>query len=51
LPEEIIRAVQDKFDGNEKLARNASIHICHKYSGAKLKDISQLFVKYHKRIS
>jgi hypothetical protein len=43
LPEEIIRAVQDKFDGNEKLARNASIHICHKYSGAKLKDISQLF--------
>ena len=42
-PEEIIRAVQDKFDGNEKLARNASIHICHKYSGAKLKDISQLF--------
>ena len=42
-PEEIIRAAQDKFDGNEKLARNASIHICHKYSGAKLKDISQLF--------
>ena len=42
-PEEIIRAVQNMFGGNEKLARNASIHICHKYSGAKLKDISQLF--------
>ncbi|MDD2273409.1 MAG: transposase [Desulfuromonadaceae bacterium] len=42
-PEEIIKAVQDEFDGNEKLARNASIHICHKYSGAKLKDISQHF--------
>ena len=42
-PEEIIRVAQDTFGDNAKLVRNASIYICHKYSGAKLKKISQHF--------
>jgi putative transposase len=43
LPEEIDGKVKSIFGDNEKLARNASIHICHKYSGVKLKEIGQYF--------
>jgi putative transposase len=42
-PEEIIETTRSKFCDNEQLARNASIHICHKYSGAKLREICRLF--------
>lgn len=41
-PEEIIDAVKHEIE-NEKLARQMSIHICHKYSGAKLREIGDLF--------
>lgn len=41
-PEEIIDVVKHKIE-NEKLARQMSIHICHKYSGARLREIGSLF--------
>lgn len=41
--EEIINVVKTIFVENEKLARQASIHICHKYSGMKLREIGNLF--------
>lgn len=41
--EEMINAVKTVFVENEKLARQASIHICHKYSGVKLREIGSLF--------
>ncbi|MDO8786318.1 MAG: hypothetical protein Q7J12_08885 [Syntrophales bacterium] len=31
--EEIITGVKAIFSGNERLARQASIYLCHKYSG------------------
>jgi hypothetical protein len=43
LPEVITDTVKSVFGNNAKLVRNASIHICHKYSGVKLKEIGQLF--------
>lgn len=42
-PEEIVNVVKTIFVENEKLARQASIHICHKYSGVKLREIGNLF--------
>lgn len=42
-PEEIIDAVKAEFADNEKLARQAAIHLCHKYSGLRLRDIGNLF--------
>ena len=42
-PEEIVNAVKTIFVENEKLARQASIHICHKYSGVRLREIGSLF--------
>ena len=43
LPEEIITGVKAIFSGNERLARHASIYLCHKYTGAKLREIGRLF--------
>lgn len=43
LPEEILRVVESHFGKDNKLTRNASIYMCHKYSGVKLKDICQYF--------
>jgi REP element-mobilizing transposase RayT len=43
LPEEIISVVNSIFVANEKQARQASIHICHKYSGVRLREIGSLF--------
>jgi hypothetical protein len=40
---EIIDVVNNMIVENEKLARRVSIHICHKYSGAKLREIGSLF--------
>ena len=42
-PEEIITGVKAIFSGNERLARQASIYLCHKYSGMKLREIGRLF--------
>ncbi len=42
-PEQIINAVKTVFAKNEKLVRQASIHICHKYSGVRLREIGSLF--------
>jgi uncharacterized protein (UPF0128 family) len=42
-PKEIIDKVNNMIVENEKLARRVSIHICHKYSGAKLREIGILF--------
>jgi hypothetical protein len=42
-PEDIAGTVKILISGNDKLVRNASIHICHKYSGVKLKEIGQYF--------
>jgi REP element-mobilizing transposase RayT len=42
-PQDIVGVVKQLCVDNEKLVRNASIHICHKYSGIKLKEIGQLF--------
>ena len=43
LPQDIVSVVKHLVGENEKLVRNASIHICHKYSGIKLKEIGQHF--------
>jgi len=42
-PKEIIDVVNNMIVENVKLARRVSIHICHKYSGAKLREIGSLF--------
>ncbi len=42
-PEEIIGVVRSIVTESEKLARQVSIHICHKRSGAKLREIGHLF--------
>jgi len=41
--EEIVTGVKAVFSGNERLARQASIYLCHKYSGMKLREIGRLF--------
>lgn len=42
-PEEIVSKVKTVFADNEKLARQVAMHLCHKYSGAKLREIGKLF--------
>lgn len=42
-PEEIMDVVKAKIVANEKLARQVSMHICHKYSGARLREIGSMF--------
>lgn len=42
-PEDIIREVKAVFAENEKQARLAAMHLCHKYSGSKLRQIGSLF--------
>ena len=39
----IIQAVKSVIGEHERLAEKASIHLCHKYSGAKLKEIGERF--------
>ncbi|MFZ4854818.1 MAG: hypothetical protein ACOYL3_00345 [Desulfuromonadaceae bacterium] len=40
---DIVVAVKNVFPDNERLATKVCIHLCHRYSGAKLKDIGALF--------
>ncbi|BDV43603.1 transposase [Geotalea uraniireducens] len=42
-PEEILVAAKAGFADNEKLARQVGIHLCHKFSGLKLREIGDLF--------
>lgn len=42
-PEYILKAVAAVMGGNEKLARQVGMYLCHKYSGKKLRDIGNLF--------
>jgi len=41
--EEIINAVRSVFRDDDKLIRQASIHVCHKYSGARLREVASMF--------
>ena len=41
--EEIIEFVREVMENNEKLARQVCIYLCHKYSGAPLKEIAVKF--------
>lgn len=40
---DIIKAVKKVFPENERMASKASIYICHRYSGVKLKEIGSMF--------
>jgi REP-associated tyrosine transposase len=42
-PEEVMKEAEAVFADNEKLARQASIYLCHKYSGMKLREIGDRF--------
>jgi len=42
-PEKIINAVNTCFKSDKKLARQAGMFLCHRYSGAKLQDIAEHF--------
>jgi len=41
--DEIVRAINEVLIGQEKLAKKVSIYFCHRYSGAKLKEIGKKF--------
>jgi REP element-mobilizing transposase RayT len=41
--EDIIKEVKVLFANDAKLARQASIHLCHKYSGVRLREIGEVF--------
>lgn len=43
LPAEIIGEVNKAFPEDGKLARQAAMHLCHRYSGSKLKEIGNHF--------
>ncbi|UFS72267.1 transposase [Geomonas sp. RF6] len=42
-PEEIVGTVEAVFGDSKKKARQAAMHFCHRYSGAKLREIAGLF--------
>jgi len=42
-PEDILSAVSSVMGGNEKLARQVGMYLCHRHSGKKLKEIGVLF--------
>jgi putative transposase len=41
--DKIVHAANDALIGQEKLAKKVSIYFCHRYSGAKLKEIGEKF--------
>jgi REP element-mobilizing transposase RayT len=41
--DEIVHAVNEILNGQEKLAKKVSIYFCHRYNGAKLKEIGEKF--------
>lgn len=42
-PEKILKAVAAVLGGNEKLAWQVGMYLCHKYSGKNLREIGNLF--------
>lgn len=42
-PEEIVKAVRKAYVADDRLASKAAIYLCHRFSGAKLKEIGALF--------
>lgn len=43
LPEDIMKAAQQAYPADERLAKKSAIYLCHRYSGEKLKRIGELF--------
>ncbi len=41
--EAIMQEIQAEFADDEKLARRATMHLCHKYSGMRLREIGECF--------
>lgn len=41
--DEIVKAVKKAFPEDERLATKAGIYLCHRYSGAKLKAVGEMF--------
>ncbi len=41
--DEIVKAVKKEFPENERLASKTAVYLCHRYSGAKLKAIGEIF--------
>ena len=42
-PEEIVKAVRKAIPADDRLATKAAIYLCHRFSGAKLREIGALF--------
>lgn len=42
-PEEIMKEAQAELGDDEKLVRRAAIHLCHKYSGLRLRELGECF--------
>jgi REP element-mobilizing transposase RayT len=42
-PDQIIAVIAGELGPNEKLTRNVSIYFCHRYSGARLREIGERF--------
>jgi hypothetical protein len=42
-PDQIIQIVEKAFEAEKKLARQAAMYLCHRYSGEKLLKIGQIF--------
>ena len=42
-PEVIVKAVREAYAADDRLATKAAIYLCHRFSGAKLKEIGDLF--------
>lgn len=43
VPDEILQVVDAAFGSNKKLARQAGMWLCHRYSGEKVREIGKLF--------
>ena len=42
-PEEILKAVDAAFGADKKMARQAGMYLCHRYSGEKVREIGERF--------
>jgi putative transposase len=42
-PEQILKAIENDFATNNKLARQVGMYLCHRYSGKKIREIGELF--------
>ncbi|WP_243373130.1 hypothetical protein [Geotalea sp. SG265] len=43
LPENIVKAVHKAYPADERLAKKMALYLCHRHSGAKLKELGDLF--------